>query len=153
MISEDNIFNGFVYNLDMPVFIMINRSKYGKGVGFKHEILEYKGKNCYIPTRGYCFIKRINYLTGLDYMESYLEFIRNEKRRSNVKTQACIEPCCKAFDINIGYYNGKKLYPGMVTERNKALYLYRNRFCLTWKSERISSNEAIKQLKSILKNI
>ena len=40
--------------------------------------------------KGYCFVKCINFLTGEDYKEQYLDFIRNEKRRSNIMTKAGI---------------------------------------------------------------
>ena len=39
----------------------------------------------------------------------------------------------------------------MVAERNKAFYLYNNHFCLIWKSEDVSFNRAIKELKEIFK--
>ena len=65
--SEDAIFNGYIHKLDTPQFKKVNRSQYGNGCNFKHEIVEYKGNNCYIPTKGYCFVKCINYLTGQDY--------------------------------------------------------------------------------------
>ena len=75
--SEDSIFNGYIYKIDTPQFNKVNRSQYGNGCDFKHQIVEYQGNNCYIPSKGYCFIKCINYLTGRDYKEQYLDFIRN----------------------------------------------------------------------------
>ena len=90
--SDDCFFNGYIYKIDTPHFNKVNRSQYGNACDFKHEIIEYKGNNCFIPTKGYCFVKCINFLTGQDYKEQYLEFIRNEKRRSNIMTKARIQP-------------------------------------------------------------
>ena len=92
----------------------------------EHAVIQYEGTNCYIPTKRFCFIKCINYLAGFDYLKTYLEFIRNEKQRSNVMTQARIQPCCKAINFNVGYYNVKDIYPITVTKINKALYLTEN---------------------------
>ena len=66
--SEDAIFNGFIYKINTPQFDLVNRSQYGNGCDFKHEINEYRGENCFIPTKGYCFVKCINFITG-DYKE------------------------------------------------------------------------------------
>ena len=43
---------------------------------FKKDIVEYIGNSCYIPSSGNCFIKCINYLTGNDFTEEFLTFIR-----------------------------------------------------------------------------
>ena len=43
--SEDAIFNGYIYKLDTPMFNKENRSQYGIGCDFKHEIIEYRGTN------------------------------------------------------------------------------------------------------------
>ena len=40
--SEDAIFNGYIYKLDTSQFNKINRSQYGNGCDFKHEIIEYR---------------------------------------------------------------------------------------------------------------
>ena len=69
--SEDAIFNGYIYKIDTPQFKKINRSQYGNGCSFDKKIIEYRGNNCYIPTKGYCFVKCINYLTGQDYKQEY----------------------------------------------------------------------------------
>ena len=75
--TEDAIFNGFIYKLNNPQFNKVNRSQNGNGCDFKHEIIEYQGNNCFIPTKGYCYYKCINFLTGKDYKQQYLDFIRN----------------------------------------------------------------------------
>ena len=91
--SEDSIFNGYISKLDTPQFKKVNRSQYGNGCSFDKLIVEYRANNCFIPTKGYCFVKCINFLTSLDYKERYLDFIRNEKRRSSIMTMARIQPC------------------------------------------------------------
>ena len=48
--SEDVIFTGYVYKLNTPHFKVIKRSAYGKGNNYMQEIVEYHGRNCYIPT-------------------------------------------------------------------------------------------------------
>ena len=63
--SEDAIFNGYIYKIDTAQ-LKKNRSQYGNGCDFEHEIIEYRGKNCFIPTKGYCFVKCINFITGQD---------------------------------------------------------------------------------------
>ena len=92
--AEDAIFNGYVYKLDTPQFNKVNRSQYGNGCDFKHEIIKYRGNNCFIPTKGYRFIKCASFLTGRDYKQQYLDFIRSEQRRSNIMTKARIQPFC-----------------------------------------------------------
>ena len=90
--SDDSIFNGYIYKIDTPQFNKVNRSQYGNGCDFKHVIIEYRGNNCFIPTKGYCLVKCVNFLTGRDYKQQYLEFIRQEQRRSNIMTKARIQP-------------------------------------------------------------
>ena len=149
--SDDSIFNGYIYKIDAPIFNKVNRSQYGNGCDFKHEIIEYRGNNCFIPTKGYCFVKCINFLTGQDYKQQYLEFIRNERRRSNIMTKARIQPFCRAININFGYYNDDRVFPRTVTNRNSALFLFNNHFCLIWKSQGVSFNQAIQELKNNFK--
>ena len=101
--SEDSCFNGYIYKLNTPQFKKVNRSQYGNGCSFDKKIIECRGNNCFIPTKGYCFVKCINYLTGQDYKQEYLDFIRNEKRRCNILTKARIQPCLRKMGINLGY--------------------------------------------------
>ena len=96
--------------------------------------------------KGYCFIKCINFLTGQDYKQQYLEFIRSEKRRSNIMTKARIQPFCRANNINLGYWDGERVFPRSVANRDSALFLFNNHFCLIWKSEGFSFKQAIKEL-------
>ena len=151
--SEDAIFNCYIYKIDTPQFNLVNRSQYGNGCDFKHEIIEYEGNNCYIPTKGYCFVKCINFLTEQDYKEQYLDFIRNVKRRTNIMTRARIQPFCRANNINLGYWDGERVFPRSVTKRNTTLFLYNNHFCLIWKSEGVSFNQAIEELKDNFKTV
>ena len=66
-------------------------------------------------------------------------------------TKARIQPFCRANNINLGYYDGIRIVPRSVTDRNNALFLFNNHFCLTWKSEGVSFNQAIKGLKDNFK--
>ena len=145
--AEDTIFNGYIYKTNTPKFNKVNRSEFGNGCGFDKIIVEYRGKNCFIPTKGYCFVKCINFLTGQDYKAEYSEFIRNEKRRSNIMTKARIQPFCNKHNINLGYYNDERIFPRSVTNRDSALLLFNNHFCLIWKSEGISLKLACKDVK------
>ena len=89
----------------------------------------------------------IFFKTGEDYKEQNLQFIRNEKRRSNVMTKARIQPFCRLYKIKRGYFDGLRVFPRSVTDRNNALFLYNNQFCLLWISEGVSFNQAIRELK------
>ena len=94
--AEDAIFNGHIYKINTPIFNKINRSQYGNSCDFKHEIIEYRGNNCFIPTKVYCFVRCVNFLTGEDYKQQYLDFSKTEKGRSNIMTKAHIQPFCRA---------------------------------------------------------
>ena len=67
--TGDLIITCYVYNLITPQFNKVNISQYGKGNNFKQDIVEYIVNNCYIPTKGNCFKKCINYFTKKDYSE------------------------------------------------------------------------------------
>ena len=67
--AENSIFNGYIYKVNTSQFNVFERSQNGKGCDFKHEIIEYQGNNCFIPTKGYCFIKSVNFITGQDYKQ------------------------------------------------------------------------------------
>ena len=103
--AEDAVFIGYICKSNTRQFNIVNRSQYGNGCGFKHEIFEYRGNNCFIPTKGYCFINCVNFLTCGDE-QHYLDFIRNEKRRSNLMTKARIQPFCRANNNIFGYFDG-----------------------------------------------
>ena len=67
--SEDAIFNGFKSKIKPPQFNLVNRSQYGNGCGFERRNIEHRGNNGFKPTKGYCFFKSINFLTGKDYKQ------------------------------------------------------------------------------------
>ena len=121
--AEDPIFNGFIYKINTPQFNKVNPSEYGNGCDFKHEIFENRGNKCFIPTKGYCFVKCVIFLIGEDYKQQYLDFIRNEKKRANIMTKARIRPFCRANKISLGYYNDDRVFPRSVTNRDSALYI------------------------------
>ena len=149
--SEDTSFNGYIYKINTPRFNKVNRSQCGNGCSCDKKIIEHQGNNCFIPTKGYCFVKCINYLTGRDYKQEYLDFIRNEKRRCNIMTMARIQLCLRKLGIDLGFFNGGRVFPRTVTIRERASYLCNNHFYLIWKSENVSFNQAIKELKANFK--
>ena len=151
--SDGVIFTGYVYKLNTPQFKVVKRSAYGKGTNHMQEIVDYHGQNCYITTSGICFVKCINYFTKKDYTEEFLTFIRSEQRRSNVMTSARVGSFCRKHNINIGCCDGTRINPRNITQRNTALKLHNNHFCLIWKSDRIIFNQVIeKELKPNFKN-
>ena len=108
--AEDAIFNGYIYKIKTPQFNKVNGCQYGYGCSFDKLIVEYQGNNCYTPTKGYCFVKCINFSTGQNYKQKYLDFIRNEKRRTNIMTRARIQPCVRKLGIDVGYYNVDRVF-------------------------------------------
>ena len=61
------------------------------------------------------------------------------------------QPFCGANIINQGYFDGTRVFPRSVTDRDNALFSYKIHFCLLWKSEKVSFNQAIKKLKDSFK--
>ena len=149
--SEDVIFTGWLYKLNTPEFKKVYTSQYGRGTAFKQNIVEYRGNNCYIPTSGNCFIKCIKYFTKKDYTEEFLTFIRTKRRRSKVMTSARIQFFCRKHNITIGCYDGFRVCPRNITQRNIALKIHNNHFRLIWKSVGVSFDKAIKELKDNFK--
>ena len=68
-------------------------------------------------------------------------------------TSARIQPFCRKYYINIGYYDGFRVYPRSITRRDIALKIHKNQFCLIWKSNGVSCDKAIKELKDNFKVI
>ena len=66
-------------------------------------------------------------------------------------TKARIQPFFTANNIDLGYYNDDRVFLRSVTTRDRALYLFNNHFCLIWKSEGVSFNQAIQEPKDIFK--
>ena len=67
--AEVAISNGYIYTINTLQFNLVKRSQYGNGCCFKHEVIEYNGNNCYIPTKASCFVKCVNILTVEDYKQ------------------------------------------------------------------------------------
>ena len=149
--SDDVIFTGWLYKLNTPEFKKVNRSQYGKGADFRQDIVEYKGNNCYIPSSGDCFLKCINFFTQKDYTEEFLTFIQTQQRRSNVMTAARIQQFCRKRNIKICCYDGFMVYPRNITQRNTALKIHDNHFCLIGKTDGVSFDKAIEELKDNFK--
>ena len=66
-------------------------------------------------------------------------------------TKARIQQFCRANNISLGYYDGDGVFPTSVTKRNIALFLYNKHYCLIWKPEGVSLNQAITELKNKFK--
>ena len=66
-------------------------------------------------------------------------------------TSARIQPFCRKHNINIGCYVGFRVCPRKITQRNIALKIHNNHFCLIWKSDGVSFDKAIKELKDNFK--
>ena len=62
-------------------------------------------------------------------------------------TTARSQPCLKKLGIDLGNFNGDRVYPTTVMNRDNALFLYNNHICLIWKSEGVSFNQTIRELK------
>ena len=141
--SEDVTSTGNVYKLNTPQFNVVERSVYAKSINHMLETVEYRRQNCYISTSGLCFIKRIYYLTKNDYTEEYLTFIRTEQRRSNVMMSARLQPCCRKCNINIGCFDGTRVNPRNIIQKDTALKIHNNHLFFIWKSNRTSFNRVI----------
>ena len=87
----------------------------------------------------------------LQVTQEILAFIRTEQRRSNVRTSAGIQPFSRTHNINIGRYDRFRVCPRNNSERNTALKIHNDHFCLIWKSNGISFDEAIKESKDNFK--
>ena len=90
-----------------------------------------------------CFIKCINRFTKKDYTEDFLTFVRSGQTRSNVMTSARVGSFYRKYNINIGCFDGTRINPRNITQRDTALKIHNNHFCLIWKSDRISFNQVI----------
>ena len=69
-------------------------------------------------------------------------------------TSARIQPFCRKYNINIGCFDGTRINPRNITQRDTSLIIYKNHFCLIWNSIGISFNQVIeKELKSNFENV
>ena len=66
-------------------------------------------------------------------------------------TKAKIQPFCKTNFIDLGFFEGTRVFPRSATDRSDALFLYNNHLCLKWKSENVSFIQAIEELKDNFK--
>ena len=66
-------------------------------------------------------------------------------------TSPRIQPFCRKYNINIDYYDGFRVYPRNITERDIALKIHNNHFSLIWKSQNISFNKAIEEFENNFK--
>ena len=119
----------------------IIRSEHGRGANEFFNILEYEGKNCYIPSGNECFLKCINYIFKRDFSREYFEFIKSYKRRTNVMTRCRIPELCERYKIDIGIYdlNKQRILPRTVRQRDKCVYIHKNHYCVIWKKNRRDS--------------
>ena len=62
-------------------------------------------------------------------------------------TTARIQHLCNAPFSNLGFFDRKRVNRRAGAERNKALVLGDNHFCLNWRPQCISCKEAIEEVK------
>ena len=62
-------------------------------------------------------------------------------------TSARVQRFCRNHNIVIGCYDGFRVCPRNIAQRNIALKIHNNHFCLIWKSNGVSFDRAIKELK------
>ena len=122
-------------------FTRVTRSEHGRGANEFNNILEYEGRNCFIPSGNGCFLKCINYIFEKDFSRECFEFIQSYKRRTNVMTRCRIPEFCTRHKINIGIYDPKikKIVPRNVKQRNKCVHIHKNHYCVIWKKNRKNS--------------
>ena len=130
--------------MQYPAFRRIKRTD------FRQDAVEFIGDICYSATSGFCFINYNISYTGNESVLIFLDFIRVEKRRSNIKSKAVFQPFCTAHKFNLVYFKGKRAYPRSVTERSNAFFSYNNAFCIIWKSDGVSFNRVIVEINSTL---
>ena len=80
-------------------------------------------------------------------MEDFVSFIRDEIQRKGFKTAFGVQLFCRKHNIKIRCFNCKAITPTKIKERNIALNVYKNHFCLFSKANTISFNKAIEELK------
>ena len=68
-------------------------------------------------------------------------------------TSARIQLFSTKYNINIGCYVGFKVCPRTITQRNTAIKKHDNHFCLIWRTDGISFDRAMKELKDNFKVI
>ena len=66
-------------------------------------------------------------------------------------TSARIQPFCRKHNINKGCYDEFRVCPRNITQGNTELKIHNNHFCLIWKSDGVSFDKAMKELKNNFK--
>ena len=66
-------------------------------------------------------------------------------------TSARIQPFCTKQNINIGCFDGTRINPRNLTQRNTSMFIYNNHFCSISKSHGISFEKAITELRDNFK--
>ena len=98
--SLEVLFSGYKIKYTM-IFNQIKRSNYGKGCDTFNNILEYKGKLCYIPTGKDCFRKCVEYIYKRDFSKEYKEYILvSDRCKSNMIYEKCNN--CRKSNLNLG---------------------------------------------------
>ena len=122
-------------------FKRVNRSEYGRGANEFNNILEYEGKNCYIPSGNGCFLKCNNFIFDKDFSIEYFEYIKSYKRRPNVMARCRFPEFCKRYKIEIGIYdlNSKRILPWTVKQKNICVHIHKNHYCVIWRKNRKDS--------------
>ena len=98
-----------------------------------------------------CFLKCIKYFTNKNYTEDIQDFNRSEKYRSGLMTCSKIQPHFVEHNTKIGCFDGSRINPKTIFERNISLFIHNDSFCLLWKSNGTSFNQVIEEFKLNLK--
>ncbi|ESO92981.1 hypothetical protein LOTGIDRAFT_162007 [Lottia gigantea] len=122
-------------------FKEIKRSRVGRGTELLKKINEYKGRNCYIPTNGNCFIKCVNHVLNKDLTNEFKNFIINfpKVNRKGVMTTARINEFNKKCETSFQIYTlkNRNLRPRDVKrELDWVYYLHNSHFCLIRRNEK-----------------
>ena len=142
--SEDVTFTDYIYKLNTPQFKVVKEVLTVKVLNICKKLLNIMCKTVIYQLQE-CVLS--NVLTILIYKKEYTEefstFIRNEQRRFNVMTSAGIQPFRRKYNIKIGCFDGTRINPRNITQRDTSLFIYNNHICLIWKSNNISFNHVI----------
>ena len=114
------------------VFSKVKRSNYATGCDVRQKIIEYRSCLVYIPEANECFRKCIEIIHQKGYSQENREFIKQSYNCKNMMTQAKIQPFCRQYNLNVGFYNVKQktILPRSVKQRNLCLYNHDNHFCV-----------------------
>ena len=143
------LFSGYMIKYT-KVFNQIKRSSYGKGCDAFNNILEYKGKLCYLPTGNVCFRRCLDFIYKRNFSNEYKEFIITSDRCKNIMTLAKIQPFYRKYNINLGVYNKKQrsILIKTISEGRICLLFHNNHFCVKWKTNKSSFSDAIKEVEN-----